>query len=142
MAAISAGMRARDRWKGRGLEGRRAGKNRDCQGAESSSSDDDDASRAKRIRSSPEWYVLPPLPPFVLFRILLGILFVTFLCPALRAYALFEIPLPVALTLGCVGPIYSLPVGWIVDGERYGGKVVGGTVAAVVGVGMLCFMGV
>ena len=66
----------------------------------------------------------------------------TFLCPALRNYALFQIPLAVALTLGCVGPIYALGIARFVRKENISKKVTIYTVGAVAGVVVLCLFGV
>ena len=45
----------------------------------------------------------------------LGVLFVTFFTPALSNYALFQITLALALTLGSVSPLYALPLTYIMQ---------------------------
>lgn len=48
-----------------------------------------------------------------------GVLFVTFLCPSLSNYALMirQIPIGLCLTLTSLGPVYSLPLLWLMRGE-------------------------
>eukprot|EP00940_MAST-03C_sp_MAST-3C-sp2_P002753 g2753.t1 len=50
-------------------------------------------------------------------QVAIGVLFVTVGCPALSNYALFEIPLGICLTLTSVGPLYALPLTYLVKGE-------------------------
>jgi hypothetical protein len=69
--------------------------------------------------TSPKWYYLPisrkknsnidyGMTKKSWIRILIGTFFVTFITPTLSNYALFQIALALALTLGSTGPIYSL----------------------------------
>lgn len=52
-------------------------------------------------------------------RILIGTFFVTFLTPTLSYYALFQLALALALTLGSTGPIYSLFIShYIINNKR------------------------
>eukprot|EP00520_Triparma_pacifica_P018598 CAMPEP_0118642724 /NCGR_PEP_ID=MMETSP0785-20121206/5987_1 /TAXON_ID=91992 /ORGANISM="Bolidomonas pacifica, Strain CCMP 1866" /LENGTH=335 /DNA_ID=CAMNT_0006534293 /DNA_START=83 /DNA_END=1086 /DNA_ORIENTATION=+ len=67
--------------------------------------------------SSP-WYMMPVMERITWYRISVGVLFVTFACPALKNYALFQIQLGLALTLGSTGPIYSLPLVSIMKKEK------------------------
>ena len=62
---------------------------------------------------SASWYCLPSsaeMGPSDWLRIVIGVLFVTLLCPALSNYAVFKLDLGVSLTLNSLGPLYSLPV--------------------------------
>ena len=43
-----------------------------------------------------------------------GILFCTCLCPTLNNVALFRLPLATAVTLGSTGPLFALPITWLV----------------------------
>jgi drug/metabolite transporter (DMT)-like permease len=70
----------------------------------------------------------------------IGVIFVTFLCPALSNWALFRIPLGVCLTLTSVGPIYSLPLSVYVKKEAISPKGTIGAILAVAGVAILCFI--
>ena len=68
-------------------------------------------------------------------QVLMGIMFTTFLAPGLGNFALFKVPsLAVFSTLMCVGPIYALPLGYVIKGEEVSARAVGGSVLAVVGV--------
>ena len=64
----------------------------------------------------------------------LGVLFVTYLCPALTNYALFQIPLGLVLTLTSLGPIYSLPLVRWLKKETITHTALLSAVVAVVGV--------
>jgi len=86
-----------------------------------------------------EWFKIPNLDKPSWTKMFLGIFFVTFLCAGMRNYALFQIPLAVALTLGCVGPIYSLGLAIFYKKERISGKVAFFTILGCAGVVMLMF---
>ena len=87
------------------------------------------------------WYALPKMGVWAWAKVALGVFFVTFLCPALSSYALFQIALALALTLGSVGPLYALPLTWLLQGQRPTVRSALGGVAAVVGVAILSFFG-
>jgi len=109
------------------------------------------ASRARRRRDSSdrqatsgsvgsvEWFRLPPLSRAVWLRIGLGVVFVTFICPALSNYALFEMDLGLSLTLMSLSPLFSLPIGWMMDRKPITRKDLLGSCLAVGGVAMICF---
>jgi len=92
--------------------------------------------------SETPWYHLPTLPRPIYLRIFLGVLLVTFICSALRNYALFQISLALALTLGSIGPVYAVPIVWAFKGERVTSKAIVFTVVSVAGVAVLCVWGV
>ena len=123
MVLISGLMALREKWKEKPL-------------SSSSSSNSSKASPAAR-----PWYKLPSMSLPSYLHVSFGVFLVTFACSALRNYALFEIPLAAALTLGAVGPIYALPVVWLVKGEEVTGRAAGFTVLAVCGVAILCLFG-
>jgi len=78
---------------------------------------------------------LPDLTRSQWGQVLVGIMFTTFLAPGLGNFALFKVPsLAVFSTLMCVGPIYALPLGYLIKGEEVSARAVGGSVLAVVGV--------
>ena len=87
------------------------------------------------------WYRMPSMPPSLWWRITLGVFFVTFCCPALSNYALFQIQLGLALTLNGTGPVYSLPLVAVMKGERITVRAAGWTAVAVGGVAVLCLKG-
>lgn len=70
-------------------------------------------------------------------HVIVGILFVTFLCPALSNYALFQIPLGLCLTLTSLGPVYAIPLVFLMSGERTGWQGMVGGLLAVAGVAIM-----
>ncbi|KAL3945067.1 MAG: hypothetical protein SGBAC_000858 [Bacillariaceae sp.] len=58
------------------------------------------------------WFQLPSKTVRVWAQVCLGVVFVTFFCPALSNYALFQIPLAYALTLTSITPLYALFFEW------------------------------
>ena len=72
-----------------------------------------------------------------------GVLFVTFLTPALSNYALFQIALALALTLGSIGPLYALPLTHILQSQEKRPTLVAfvGALLAVAGIVVLAFWG-
>ena len=78
---------------------------------------------------------LPELTPREWGQVAAGVAFTTFLAPGLGNFALFRVSsLAVFSTLLCVGPIYSLPLGYLIKGERVTCRAVVGSVVAVLGV--------
>lgn len=71
----------------------------------------------KECDKKEEWYQLPNKSLRVWAQVCLGVLFVTYLCPALSNYALFQIPLAYALTLTSITPIYALLLEWVLEGK-------------------------
>lgn len=53
------------------------------------------------------WFNLPYLSLVSWLKIFSGILFVTFICPSLSNYALFQVPLYLALSLGSTTPLFG-----------------------------------
>ena len=88
------------------------------------------------------WYSLPDMGRHSWAKVSAGVLFVTFLCPALSNYALFEIALALALTLGSVGPLFALPLTWWLRGERPTGRSFFGALITVAGITVLSFFGI
>lgn len=80
------------------------------------------------------WARLPSLPTKDWGWVVLGVLLTTFLCPALGNFALFLISLPAWATLGALGPMYALPLGWLLQGEPVTKWAVLGAALAVAGV--------
>jgi len=72
-------------------------------------------------------------------KVLIGISLVTYLTPALSQYALFRVDLAVALTLGSIGPIYSLPLVWLMKGETISKRAVIGSIIGCLGIVPLSF---
>lgn len=87
------------------------------------------------------WYSLPNMPRKAYAIISLGVVFTTFATPALSNYALFQIALALSLTLGSMGPVYMLPLSWLIQGDRPTLRACLGAVLAVAGVAVLSFFG-
>jgi len=85
------------------------------------------------------WYRLPKLNWNGWLKISVGVLFVTFCCPALSNYALFKIALALALTLGSITPMYALFLEWMFYGasKKPTLRAIGGASLAIVGVVIL-----
>jgi drug/metabolite transporter (DMT)-like permease len=87
------------------------------------------------------WYAMPSMPTVSWIHVCFGVMFVTFLHPLLVNYAMFQIPLALLLTLDSIGPLYSLPMGWLMQNERPTIKACFGAVLSVGGIVILAFKG-
>jgi drug/metabolite transporter (DMT)-like permease len=79
-------------------------------------------------------------------RVCVGTIFVTFLTPMLSNYALFQVALALALTLGSTGPLYSLLLSYLMPKTGQprtipSKRCVVGTLTAVTGIIILAFYG-
>jgi len=90
----------------------------------------------------PQWYKLPRLSSIGWLQITAGVGLVTFLCPALSNFALFQIALGLAISLGSIGPLYGLLLDWPFKGKRPTLCGCIGVVLAIAGVVILCVWGV
>ena len=97
--------------------------------------------KAGSIDNEPPWYSLPRMSRRSYGIISVGVAFTTFATPALSNYALFQIALALALTLGSMGPVYMLPLSWVIQGEKPTVRSCLGAVLAVAGVAILSFFG-
>ena len=70
-----------------------------------------------------------------------GVLFVTFGCPALSQWALFQLPLGICLCLTSVGPLYAIPLSFVVRRERVTARAFAGSLLACGGVAVLYLLG-
>ena len=87
-----------------------------------------------RDAETPNETIFPVLSKRSWVQILLGVSFTTFLAPGLGNYALFRVSsLAVFSTLMCVGPIYALPLGKMVNDEPITARAVIGSVVAILG---------
>ena len=94
----------------------------------------------------PSWYKLPlsSMTRSAWGHVCLGVLFVTFVTPALSNYALFQIALALALTLGSVGPLYALPLTFLMQKDQTKkptARACLGAAFAVAGIVVLAFWG-
>ena len=67
----------------------------------------------------------------------LAVSLVTFTCPSLKNFAMFQISLAATTTLTSIGPLYSIPLVVLTKGERVSWRSVAASFAAVGGVAML-----
>ena len=92
--------------------------------------------------SPPLWYRLPKLSNIGWLQITAGVGLVTFLCPSLSNFALFQIALGLAISLGSIGPLYGLLLDWPFKGKRPTLCGCIGVVLTIAGVVILCVWGV
>jgi drug/metabolite transporter (DMT)-like permease len=112
---------------------------RDEDSEESSTLEEEDD---KKKDKSEAWYLLPSnMTRNAWLKVSMGVALVTFSTPALSNYALFQIALALALTLGSVGPLYALPLTWLLQGNRPSLCAWLGGILAVSGVIVLSFLG-
>jgi drug/metabolite transporter (DMT)-like permease len=106
---------------------------------------DDDETITSNVAESynqpPRWFELPTLSRKGWVNITTGVVLVTFLCPALSNYSLFQVALGLAVSLGSVGPLYGLILDWPFKGKRPTVFGCVGVFLAVTGVIILCFWG-
>jgi hypothetical protein len=94
------------------------------------------------VTASKVWYLFPTAREMSReqwISVAVGVMFVTFLCPALSNYALFQLPLSVSLTLNSLGPVYSIPLVYLMLHEKSGWQSMVGAVLAVAGIAIMCF---
>jgi drug/metabolite transporter (DMT)-like permease len=86
------------------------------------------------------WYCLPNnMTRRSWIHVIIGVLLVTFLAPTLSNYALFRIAVAIAITLGSVGPLYVLPLAYLLQHEKPTTRAMMGSVLAVAGIAILAF---
>ncbi|CAE8611792.1 unnamed protein product [Polarella glacialis] len=86
-------------------------------------------------RTPPDWCLIPKGLGRRGWAVLcLGVVFVTFVTPALTQYAIFEIEMAPYVTLTSTGPIWALPIGWVLKRERVSRRACCGSLLAVLGV--------
>jgi hypothetical protein len=103
---------------------------------------DEEASTSIEVTASKVWYLFPTAREMSReqwISVAVGVMFVTFLCPALSNYALFQLPLSVSLTLNSLGPVYSIPLVYLMLHEKSGWQSMVGAVLAVAGIAIMCF---
>lgn len=137
---ISIGMRLRRRGS-RVEEGQRDPKSgTECSNASLQADATNDAA-ARKDPILPQWFELPTLTRVGWLQITAGVGLVTFLCPALSHYALFQIALGLAVSLGSTGPLYGLLLDWPFKGKRPTAYGCAGVLLAIAGVVILCVWG-
>ena len=88
--------------------------------------------------SSLMWYEFPYMPQMDWVKIAVGVLFVTYTCPSLFNFALFNLKLGLCLTITSLGPIFSIPLVYLMKNEKTSMRATAGSVLSFVGVAMLC----
>ena len=81
----------------------------------------------------------PVMTTFQWHKVALGVLFVTFTCPSLSNYALFQIDLGTCLTLTSLGPLFSIPLVYLMKGEIVSWRAIIGAILSVTGIMMMSF---
>jgi drug/metabolite transporter (DMT)-like permease len=103
---------------------------------------DDEAIKDIKDKYPAPWYLLPTnMSRKSWLKVVAGVGLVTFLTPALSNYALFQIALALALTLGSVGPLYALPLSWLLQSDKPSLRACFGAGMAVAGVIVLSLFG-
>jgi drug/metabolite transporter (DMT)-like permease len=101
----------------------------------------ENSSSDSSLVKTPSWYSMPfsrmTIKGWAL--VTLGVCFVTYICPSLANYALFQMNVALCLTLTSLGPLYSLPLVWLMKNEKVTSMGILGTFVAFVGVVMLCY---
>ena len=92
-------------------------------------------------RKIQRWYLFPKMPIVAWMTVSIGVIFVTFFAPALANYSLFQIPLALSISLCSVTPLYTLPLGIIMKGEKPTRWGYIGAALSVAGVIILCVWG-
>ncbi len=98
-------------------------------------------SQEPRLAVNRPWYALPRMNTSQWLRVFTGMVFVSFLAPALSNYAMFQIALALLLTLESLGPLYSLPLVVLLQGDRPSARSGAGAVLAVLGIVLLSSRG-
>ena len=95
------------------------------------------------ISKSTPWYALPwlEMSRSSWLRASVGVVLVTFLSPTLSNYSLFEISLGLALTLTSIGPLYEMPLSYLLNKKHPTLRSLAGAVLAIAGVAILAFLG-
>ncbi|KAG7344545.1 EamA-like transporter family protein [Nitzschia inconspicua] len=99
-------------------------------------------SRFNHLTVSLPWYSLPSLSASSWAHVCSGVMCVTFLHPSMVNYAMFQVPLALLLTLDSIGPLYSLPMGWMIQGDQPTYKACIGACLSVGGIIILSLKGV
>ena len=86
--------------------------------------------------SSPWWDLPLSQPARCWRRVSCGVILVTLLCPALSNWALFYMPLGLALTLGSIGPVYAVGIDWA-RGKTVTARAAIATLVCTAGVALL-----
>ena len=84
-----------------------------------------------------EIMVYPDMKPRDWLQVTLGILFLTFATPALSNYSLLNIDMGACLTLTSLGPIFSLPLVYIMKNEQISLRACIGAFVSVIGIAVM-----
>lgn len=84
------------------------------------------------------WHELPHMSARAWACVSAAVVLVTFLAVGLGNVALFRLPLGLFLTLQSLGPIYALPISFVLKREVATGRAWAGSALAVLGVALFC----
>ena len=104
--------------------------------------DSNDNAHSQHMITIRPWYKLPLMSIVSWITVSFGVCFVTFLAPALAQYSLFQIPLALSVSLCSITPLYTIPLGIVMKGERPSRRGYIGALLSVFGVIILCCFGV
>lgn len=93
---------------------------------------------SEEIEATLSWYEFPNMSRRDWAKIAIGVVFVTYTCPSLFNYALFHMKLGLCLTITSLGPIFSIPLVYIMKKEKTSLRAIAGSMFSFVGVAMLC----
>lgn len=106
------------------------------------SMESDTESEEKENDDVSPWYRMPnDITKSSLIRVSIGVMFVSFFQPALTNYAIFQIPLAMLLTLESVGPLYTIPLSFVMQNEYPTMNAFVGAILAIGGIAILTFKG-
>jgi len=91
------------------------------------------------MHSDLQWFQCPKMPSDNWQMIILGTTFVTFCCPLLYNYSLFQLNVGLCLTLTSMGPIYTIPLVYYLKGESTTLRALIGALITICGVVILCY---
>eukprot|EP00959_Pyramimonas_sp_CCMP1952_P319608 6687574-Pyramimonas_sp.AAC.1 len=85
----------------------------------------------------PAWARLPQMSREAWLATVAGVLLVTFTAPTLGTWALFRIPLAAWNALGALGPVWAVPVTFLLKGEAITLRAASGSALAACGAALL-----
>eukprot|EP00511_Aplanochytrium_stocchinoi_P012803 CAMPEP_0204881954 /NCGR_PEP_ID=MMETSP1349-20130617/3115_1 /ASSEMBLY_ACC=CAM_ASM_000710 /TAXON_ID=215587 /ORGANISM="Aplanochytrium stocchinoi, Strain GSBS06" /LENGTH=138 /DNA_ID=CAMNT_0052041139 /DNA_START=331 /DNA_END=747 /DNA_ORIENTATION=- len=94
--------------------------------------------RTPKTNMFPSWYLCPSLVTGKWILVFLGIFLLNYGSAGLTNYAVLNLELFLYQTLISVGPLYAMPVLWLMTGERVSFRGTLGTLVAVSGLVILC----
>ena len=89
---------------------------------------------------SSSWYAFPKQQSKSAWLwVTFGVFSLTFASETLFNYALFQLPMAFALSIASIGPLYAMPIAYLIKKEKPTNKACAGAVFAVSGIVLLSF---